>query len=101
MSTPATRKLCKLALAFQRLLDKKPIQYVVILAHVNNRPGISFQDLVVLSDLSRSTVARIVDWYVSEGLMAAPEMPEDRRHKVAYLTAEGAKVMNDIADMVS
>ena len=79
-------------IVLRQVLDQKPVQYAHILASVATHEGISFQHLTTLTDLSKQTVSRIVDWYVNEGLMTAREIPYDRRNKAAYLTVEGRQL---------
>ncbi|WP_431855007.1 MarR family transcriptional regulator [Azospirillum sp.] len=74
-------------------LDQKPLQYAHVLVLVANLDGISFKKVGVLTDLSKSTVSRIVDWFVEQGLMTAYEIPGDRRNKAASLTQKGREIV--------
>jgi DNA-binding MarR family transcriptional regulator len=76
----------------QKLFGQKPIHFGLILSFVMNRPGMSFQDITLLSGLGKSTVPRIIDWFVDEGMMEAYEIPDDRRRKYVRLTEKGERL---------
>jgi len=88
--------LCRTLDGLRKIIDKKPIQFAQVLAYVARRPGISYQHLIVLLDLGKATVPRIVDWFCEIGLMEAYDNPENRREKLAYLTPEGKKVVQEL-----
>ena len=77
-------------------LDKKPLQFALVLAFVAGRPGISFQDILALSDVSKASLSRIMAWHEEAGLVITRPMPDDRSSKVAYLTPKGEKFVNEV-----
>ncbi|WP_142850667.1 MarR family winged helix-turn-helix transcriptional regulator [Telmatospirillum sp. J64-1] len=85
---------------FRKLDPELPIQIALILLLIAEKPGISNRELVQLTGLGKSSVARNVAILSKEhgkfGLVTYYEDPEDRRNKVAKLTPEGQRFINSI-----
>ncbi len=68
--------------------DPTPPQYAVLHV-VDEHPGIDLTDLGARAALDRTTVGRVVDRLVRDGLVDRQPDPADRRRLVVTLTAAG------------
>ncbi len=60
-----------------------------VLVEIGRSGGLSLVDLAARMGLEKSSVSRLVDGLVEEGLAERAESPQDRRYLVIRLTAEG------------
>ena len=60
-----------------------------VLVEIGRSGGLSLVDLAARMGLEKSSVSRLVDGLVEEGLAERREAPQDRRYLVIGLTSEG------------
>ncbi len=102
MSTQTT-KLLTILREFQKIDPEFPIQYAVCLLEISQDEGISLTTLAERTNLSLSTVSRIVgalSQHRQKGqayeLVAATQSKTERRRKELTLTAKGRKIIKSL-----
>lgn len=68
-----------------------------ILFRIRHQPGVGVKDLAQAFAVSTSNVTQQVDKLVARGLVSRTDRPEDRRHVMLRLTAEGEQVAGEIS----
>ena len=83
---------------FDRLLAKYDLGYgnILILTLINEREGISMNDLANLGNFDKGTITKSIQHLIDKGYVKAIVSLNDKRQKELYLTDEASNLMPEI-----
>ena len=83
---------------FDRLLAKYDLGYgnILILTLINEREGISMNDLANLGNFDKGTITKSIQHLIDKGYVKAIVSLSDKRQKELYLTDEASNLMPEI-----
>ena len=83
---------------FDRLLTKYDLGYgnILILTLINEREGISMNDLANLGNFDKGTITKSIQHLIDKGYVKAIVSLNDKRQKELYLTDEASNLMPEI-----
>ena len=83
---------------FDRLLTKYDLGYgnILILTLINEREGISMNDLANLGNFDKGTITKSIQHLIDKGYVKAIVSLSDKRQKELYLTDEASNLMPEI-----
>ena len=105
--TQQTQTFINILRELQKIDPEFPLQYAICLSYISLNEGLSMTDLVQRTGLALSTISRIVGALSTQRQMGKPYNlvevrinENERRKKELYLTAQGRKVMANIATLL-
>lgn len=70
-----------------------------VLHFVHRNPGLRVADLLHILQITKQSLARVLKQLIDEGFIAQRSGKEDRRERLLYVTAKGAKLAAKLADL--
>lgn len=70
-----------------------------VLHFVNRNPGLRVADLLHILQITKQSLARVLKQLIDEGFIAQRSGKADRRERLLYATAKGAKLAEKLADL--
>lgn len=70
-----------------------------VLHFVHRNPGIRVADLLLILQITKQSLARVLKQLIDEGFIAQRSGKSDRRERLLYATAKGAKLAEKLVDL--
>jgi DNA-binding MarR family transcriptional regulator len=70
-----------------------------VLHFVNRRPGLTVAELLDVLKITKQSLARVLRELVDEGYVTQKEGPDDRRHRLLYVTPKGEALAMKLAGL--
>ena len=70
-----------------------------VLHFVNRNPGLRVADLLLILQITKQSLARVLKQLIEEGFITQRSGKADRRERLLYATAKGSKLADKLADL--
>jgi len=70
-----------------------------VLHFVNRNPGMKVADLLDILRITKQSLGRVLKQLVDEGYVLQKEGPDDRRHRLLYVTPKGENLAMKLAGL--